>query len=530
MKRNSITKISVLLGSLFLIGILTGCTQQKIEFQESQHIGDETYSEIFDTYVYTDPRVELHIQDQLFEEESAVALYEIIRADLEALSSTFSPGETPSIFIVQQTPTEDIIAGDGVIYCTPDDINNGTYRFELTKIYLGLNEPWKVAGAYGVVFGEEADLEALAAFYSDEVSLPTLSLFAAYFIENDSFVDPNAISRETASAFTDFLLSEYGVEAFINCTSQDEYRQAWLDFLGLSVEYKQAYDLAFLDCAVYSSSEKYPLIITTGNRVYSFSKDTLVAPESIMFMLSSYQAGMENVIEVIINQAPEHSPQIISTWEGPISIFFDADLIRSYADPSGGNLYLAATFPQALFNVTSNFLIPEADREMEIWKTFGIADYLFAVSGMPDQRYYRYFLIPPDEYSGDDSVYLELVQEYYLSHAAYPSILMDFDFGLFYEALAVISLSNPDLELQERLPSYSIARWTGSEIKFYPYPGNNLTYPEAYLFTKYLVETYGLDNMLAYGMTYSTLAFKNSFGVSYTTAYTDFLEVYIITD
>lgn len=498
MKKNWVNNILVLMGGLLLIGLISGCSPGKIKFQEGQHLADETYPETFATYFYINPQFELHIQNDLYDEETARALFDVIQADIEALSSTFSADGTPSIYLVPQTPTGKIIAGDGAIYCTPDDVTDGAFRTELIKAYLDLTEPWKIRGAYGVVFSDEVDKEALVTYYSDESNLTTISLFAAYFIDDLSFSIPRTINQDTATAFTDFLLSEFGVEAFLGCTSEDEYRQAWLDDLGVSVEYQPAYPLGFLDGAVYSSSEAYPLTITTEDRVYVFSEGFAETAEDMMYLLAFYHEGMEIVMDYISENAPEHAPQIISSWEDLQEIYFQSDIFGSYIDQSGKSLHIGNASLKFLFNTTFNYLIPTDGREMEIWKAFGIADYLFSMTEQPDVAFYYYFLSEPDESWEDDGIYLELVQAYYLSHEDYPSSLKEFNFGRFYEGMAVIALNYPDLKLfSNNLAKHSIAWFSGSEAKYKPYTGNTLTYPEAYLFTKYLVDTYGLDNVLS---------------------------------
>jgi hypothetical protein len=135
--------------------------------------------------------------------------------------------------------------------------------------------------------------------------------------------------------------------------------------------------------------------------------------------------------------------------------------------------------------------------------------------------------VSPDELTGDDAAYLTGIGNYYLAHADYPADLEDFDFGLLYEAMAMTSLSNPGLNINyPRIASRSIGAWTNQENAYLAYPGNSLSYPEAYLFTKYLVETYGLDAMLTYYGSGATSAFKSTFGLSYTEAFTDFRLAY----
>ncbi len=121
------------------------------------------------------------------------------------------------------------------------------------------------------------------------------------------------------------------------------------------------------------------------------------------------------------------------------------------------------------------------------------------------------------------------MQEYYLSKSDYPETLNDIDNGLVYEAMAVVALSNPLLDIEyPRMATWSIAAYTNQENKYLAYPGNSLTYPEAYLFTKYLVDTFGLESMLDYCSYSSATAFEDTFGLSYFDAYADFRGAYSI--
>ena len=180
---------------------------------------------------------------------------------------------------------------------------------------------------------------------------------------------------------------------------------------------------------------------------------------------------------------------------------------------------------QGPFIETFYYLLPSTSGETEIWKNISLATYFFTTAKVPDVNFYTFFLISSDELNEDNAIYPNAVQEYYLAHAEYPESLDDFDFGLLYEALGVVTLSNPALDITyPRIAAYSIAKWTNQENKYLAVSGNSLTYPEAYAFTKYLVETYGLEKMIAYNATFSPSAFKDTFELSYHEAFADFRE------
>jgi hypothetical protein len=347
----------------------------------------------------------------------------------------------------------------------------------------------------------------------------------------EAFADKDtlAIAADTAGAFTAFLLAEYGPEIFLQPIGQNEYRQEFLDSLGVSVAYAPKYDLTILDEAQITSSEDYALIVTTQDRVFSFADNVAESPEPILETLAYYPTGMENVLSYVETNAPDNYAEIEPLLDEPFYYYFDGDLIGVRLDTSKRSLYLAAPSITSLFLETFWYLIPEAKGETQIWKSYGLGLYLLSVADVPISNYYDFFHVSSEQLTGDSAIYMSMVQEYYLEHAAYPEKLTDFDFGLLFEALAMGLLRNPDLDLYyPRMSVMTIAETTGQERNYLRYPGNDLTSPEAYLFTEYLVNTYGLEKMIAYCTTYSTLAFENTFGLSYAEVFDDFRTEYDI--
>lgn len=521
------SKAILLIIGLVLATALAGCSAGKAKFEEAEHSGTELYPESFAVHSVTAPQFTLRIADQLYDPETGQALYDALLADYGALSKLLAADRALEITLVPETPTDEVLAEGAAIYCTPDDVLEGDYREALVQAYTGFDQPWKLAGVEGLAFGDAVDIAELADYYNDEENMSTLSLFPAYFV--DSYTDRTTLSaaQDTAVSFTDYILSNAGTEALYETIGQDDYRQDWLDSLGIAAAWQPLYDLSFLDDAQYASSEDYELIITTDNRVYSFNDNIVEDPRAIIEVLAFYHTGWENLMTIFQAEAPEHYAEIEDIWDGPIHLYFDGDLSRTYFDQEEHSIYFPSTGPQSIFSSTFVFLFPVPGGENQIWKQAGLGDYILAASGVPDRDYYAYFLRSPEELTGDNAEFLSEVQAYYLSQASYPEELKDFDFGLFYESIAMVSLIKPSLNVEfPRLAEYSVAQWTNQENHYLAFPGNSLTYPQAYLFTKYLIETYGLDTMLTYHSKTTTSAFENTFGLSYSEAFADFRSAY----
>jgi hypothetical protein len=178
----------------------------------------------------------------------------------------------------------------------------------------------------------------------------TLSLFPTYFLS--AYTDRLSLNtaRDTAASFTNFILMTAGAEALTQPIGQDDYRQEWLDSLGVTLPWQPRYNLSFLEDAQFSSSEDYELIITTDNRVYSFSDNFVDTPEPIMQLLAYLQNGMDNLLNKLQTDAPEHYPEIAAVWEAPIYYYFDGNLIGSYREPAKHSIYLSGPVTLYLFD------------------------------------------------------------------------------------------------------------------------------------------------------------------------------------
>lgn len=523
-------KIFILILGIILIFSQTGCLGQKIKFQEGEHQGNSLLPATFATQRLTNDQFDLDIQNSVYDTESGAELYEKVLADYEALSTLLGADRHLAIYIVDHTLADDILLDGSTIYCTDQDVLYGDYHTALVQAYTGLDQLWKLAGIEGVAFGEEVDLSDLREYYSDAANMDTLSLFAAYFMDDFANKNTQNFAQDTAASITKFILAEKGPNALYQPITQDQYRQEWLASIGLNITYQPTYDLGFLDESQFSSDEKYPLIITTGNQTYSFTGNSTDSPLTIIQFLAYYHSGLDTVLAYLKENAPNQYDQIETIREEPLHFYFDGDLLGSYTEPSTRSIYLSNPSVQGTFIETFYFLFPKASGETEIWKNFGLAMYLFTKTEVPDIGYYSFFLVSSDELDGDDAIFHNAVQDYYLARAEYPEKLDDFDFGLLYEALGVVALANPSLDIYyPRIAAYSIAKWTNQENKYIAVPGNSLTYPQAYTFTKYLVETYGLEKMIAYNATLSPSAFTDAFGLSYFDAFADFREAYNIT-
>ncbi|QRN82931.1 hypothetical protein JR338_10995 [Chloroflexota bacterium] len=522
-------KIIILLLGILLLASQVGCSGQKLDFQVSEHPANDLIPNAFTNHTVSTAQFDLHIQDSIFETEMGQELYDLILADYTALSTLLQADKHLDIYVMDEPLVDDILLDGTSIYCSIKDVKKGYYQTALVNAYTGFSLPWKLAGVEGAVFGNEIEVDELQEYYSDEANYKTLSLFPSFFF--GVYTDHNTLetARDTAASLVNFIVAEQGPDALYQTISQTDYRQAWLESIGVNGTYEPVYDLGFLEEMAFSSSEDYTMIFTSANRTYSFSENFTDSPTPMMYLLSNFNTGMENMMAYIKDAAPGYFAQIEPTWEAPIYYYFDGDLRRSYSEPSKASLYFPSYSLSNLIYETTLYLFPEPKSETQVWKSVGLAEYMFTMADVPDLGLYNYFSLSADDLTGNDALFLTALQEYYLSKSDYPETLNDIDNGLVYEGMAMVALSNPLLDIEyPRMATWPIAAFTNQENKYLAYPGNSLTYPEAYLFTKYLVDIFGLESMLDYCSYSSATAFENTFGLSFYDAFADFRAAYSI--
>jgi len=442
--------ISILLVFIISLLSLAGCS---VSFRQGVHKRDEDYDRQFNTYYISKDNIEFNVEARIYDESTARDLYDTVLADYNTIQS-FLPADTPiKVYVVENTITNEVFVNENNLYCTTTDIANRSYLYGLVSAYLGTMEPWKIYGIYNYIFGDKIDTSSLADYYNDEENMLTLSLFAAFF--NTAFSDENTIdiAVKTATSFASYLVEEYGIQAILSCGFSNNYRQEWLNSISVNKNYEMPYDLSWLDQAVYSKSDSYPLVITVQNHIFKLSPltnetDPMNTPQLVIKVLSDYQVGMTNILSYIEDNAPTQYDKILSRWEDKICYYFDNNIELSYARPYVKEIYILC--PSALFHETIHILTHPLVGEYEIWKSEGMAEYLsYFDDTINDRENAAYFKLTADneQFVGDNRIFIDMLREYYLSKEPCPQSPTDINCFLYCEAIAITTLTHPELKI-----------------------------------------------------------------------------------
>ncbi len=515
--------IFFLLAFAFCLGTgLVGC---KKEYSENEREYIDGYGNI-NTLSLKKGDIELYVEDTICDSKEEIeAIFVQLENDYNTLKSVFDLQTKIKVYVIE----DDYVLGDthgaymdGKVLCNLDIIYDGTYRTYFTGAYLKTSEPWKYYGASEYIFGEPSNAtETLTSYYLDENNLLTLSLFAAYF--NDSFANKETIeiAQTTAKAFINYVIDTHGKQAFLSAGIED-YRQEWLTALGVDKTFDIPYDISWLDGAEYSQKLlQYPFVIKTNNRTYymdSFSakRDSAAfdTPEKVLKHLSVGYSGIRDIIEYTRTQTQE-SDAYRFMWDkfnGKIEYYISDREMGTEANVDERKVYLLD--PSEYVHETAHILTLEDNVRAGAWLAEGVAEYFSReIYNEPSDIDYRMYLsFTEDVATGALGDFVEDVKTRFTIIGGTFTSFEDFNFYLLEKAIAYVTLTKPEYKESIRFPYATTSVANIRQSSATGYEGNDLTYPEAYLFTSYLIEQYGLEKTISCCIDYDfNKCFDNSF-------------------
>ena len=490
-----------------------------VNFEPGKHLRDENYSAVFNTYDAESDAFTLRINSRVYTIDTGTEVYNCLQENCKAIADVFPISRKPTIYVVElllrgQQP----VAGNEV-FLVLADFEDGKYLAALVAALLGTTEPWKVEGALDNVYNGETEIRnydaTLRDYYSNIANLDTLSLFGAYFNSSIVSAETVQIAKQTAASFTHYIVDTYGADAFIATALSNGYRSEWLDSISVNATYTPNYSLGCFDDAVFSQSSQYPLIFCIGNKTFSFMACETFTPPVIMVMLPEFYRAIEEMLETVKSEAPELYSQLLADWEREMRFIFDDTIWPS--NTAGGLSFISQ--PVTLFHEAMHQIFPYSGAKDE-----GIAEYLSVTFyKYVHQSYYDCLVSDPAFFTGADSRFLGFLKEYYLDkNELLPESIADYNESLMLEAIAVTLLRNPSLKSELTILQMSVLslREKGGGLGQW----SDRPYAEMYLFTKYLVDRFGLEAMLSYAYGSNCLA---AFNETANELYADFLGVYL---
>lgn len=359
---------------------------------------------------------------------------------------------------------------------TPED------PFELLR---SSGEEWI---SYGLAAYEDGKQVAnLKEFFSDRTNMTYLTLYDHFFTYD------KAKSVPVAEALFAFIYDKYGAEAVLNLEKRCEYKSEYLKSLGLELEYTNASEAeALLASMDFSSNTTYKYIISFDNVTYYFKNFDVGSPTQYHGLLYFNTVGLYKMLNYL--EENELDEGLDTNREFHYYMLFDGSGYSQTRYPSG-NMYIN-DFSNTLHEAVHAMGVTKKDN---IWLSEGLCNYFGKSLGFNDQiaaSYIQLLTMTKQGYFDEQAnagnaqyVLYKSVYENYTAQGGKMDSVDTFDFRLYTDVNAKVELETDFYNTISN--TYKLVNG-----KDYDGVGAELSYNHATSLVLYLVDTYGIEEVL----------------------------------
>lgn len=400
---------------------------------------------------------------------------------------------------------------------TPQDTANQTLppsettvvepEIDLSEKVWDSYETWLIKGLKA--YENNSTPADMTEFFSATENISYLTLYDHMF-EYD-----NKTSTAIAEALFKFICDTYGPEALFDLDKRVEYKNAYLESLGLPPTYTQDIDIEKFFITVYftKTSQEYPYHISYENIHYYFKNfntgyDFECRPFDFHEYMYKNTFAMIEMIETIKKLGL--SEYFDTERDYSFYMLFNGDPI-SYTYFSDGKMYindLTVSLHEAIHAMG-------IETGRNIWLSEGICEYFcvgFNFNTMYDTSLIQSFQATLDGYydyaieAGDQAtIYEKRLAQAYIDAGGILGDSTIIDYRILYDAQSRIDLQYGN----ENTIGTAYDTLNGSNNKLV---GTELTYQQATSMVFYLVDTYGIETVIA---AYESDDLDSHFGKTY---------------
>lgn len=478
-------------------------------FTEGNHPRDEEYAASFQTKSVALDGMNIHFAETIFDETDSPELAKQIAADYAALAELDDSLAQPvDIYLVSETTTGHTVVTTSGLFCTPESVQDGTYRPFLTSCTFNLTPWWQCVGLSRTAFEEPAVssdelADRLESYYANAEKPYLLTLSPLYFIEDFADTDTKDLAAQSAQSLTAYILSQNDVKSFLTDENTLDYRSEWLKELGVTVDTERisSPEAVHLSSVPMISDHKAPLIIEEHNFLLNLkSVDWMPTADDASFFVVDFYQSVKKLFSYLKENAPKHYETLQQPDYRQISVIILDDDARSYATPDGREAIVSAQ-KDALHEFT-HCVIPAIDATEKRWLCEGLTTYLSA-------PFISYEAAPElvDPFANEDEIaklpqkYLEPIEKIaarykqVTGHDISEVYQTETPFYLICQAIGYEATFHPETFKDISLPmaSMSVDKRVGVSSG---YVGNQLSYVQSLVYVQYLVDKYGLDTII----------------------------------
>ncbi len=346
-------------------------------------------------------------------------------------------------------------------------------------------EEWISYGLAAYENGKQA--ENLKEFFSDRANMTYLTLYDHFFTYD------KAKSVPVAEALFAFVYDKYGAEAVLNLEKRCEYKSEYLKSLGLEIEYTNAPEAeALLASMDFSSNATYKYIISFDNVTYYFKDFGAGSPTQYHGLLYFNTVGLYKMLNYL--EENELDEGLDTNREFHYYMLFDGSGYSQTQFPSG-NMYIN-DFSNALHESVHALGIR---KNGNIWLSEGLCNYFGKSLGFNDQiaaSYMQLLTMAKQGYFDEQAnagnaqyILYKKVYEDYTTRGGKMDSVDTFDFRLYTDVNARVELETDFFNTIG--DTYKLVNG-----KDYDGVGAELSYNQATSLVLYLVDTYGIEEVL----------------------------------
>ena len=342
--------------------------------------------------------------------------------------------------------------------------------------------------SYGLAAYEDGkQIANLKEFFSDRTNMTYLTLYDHFFTYD------KAKSVPVAEALFAFIYDKYGAEAVLNLEKRCEYKSEYLKSLGLELEYTNASEAeALLASMDFSSNTTYKYIISFDNVTYYFKNFDVGSPTQYHGLLYFNTVGLYKMLNYL--EENELDEGLDTNREFHYYMLFDGSGYSQTRYPSG-NMYIN-DFSSALHEAVHAMGVTKKDN---IWLSEGLCNYFGKSLGFNDQiaaSYIQLLTMTKQGYFDEQAnagnaqyVLYKSVYENYTAQGGKMDSVDTFDFRLYTDV-------NAKVELETDFYNTISDTYKLVNGKDYDGVGAELSYNHATSLVLYLVDTYGIEEVL----------------------------------
>lgn len=351
----------------------------------------------------------------------------------------------------------------------------------------------------------------LKSFFATSSNLTYLTLFDHFFIYDKEKTVP------VAEALFSFIVDQYGIEALLDMKKRIHYKNEFLKSLGLEVQYTQTPEVELLLSSMdFSSTEKYPYIISFDKITYYFEDFSIGSPAQYHGFLYFNTSGLYEMIKYLTDNGL--NDELDTDREFNFYMVFDGSTYSQTKYPSG-DMYIS-DHSSALHEAVHALGIR---KDEHIWLSEGICNYFGKALGFNDQiaaSYIQFLMLTKQGYfdesanAGDQvAIVLKKIYEDYSGRGGQLDSVNTFDFRLYFDVSAKIELETGSYTTL----NFSYKAINGEECAAV---GADISYDQATSLICYLVDIYGIQKVLE---AYHTQDIVKIFGKGYEELKSDWL-------